>query len=137
MRLESKSSGADIWPSYDVVRNVKALCRPEKEAISINENVAEVKLQNLLNHIAKRILEMQVKVVVHTARQYNCTEIEAVLTCSWGFDGSSGHSAYHQKYKEAANISDENLFVTTLIPLRSYQLQRGLFYGIIELFNLE
>lgn len=38
-------------------------CRPEKETISINENVAEVKLQNLLNHTAKRILEMQAKVV--------------------------------------------------------------------------
>lgn len=118
MRLESKFSGADIWPSYDILRNVKALCRSEKEAILINENVAEVKLQNLLNHTAKRISEMQAKVVVHTARQYNCTEIEPVLTCSWGFDSSTGHSAYQQKYKEATNISDENLFVTTLISLR-------------------
>lgn len=118
MRLESKSSGADIWPSYDAVRNVKALCRPEKETILINENVVEVKLQNLLNHTAKRILNLQAEVVVHTARQYNCTEIEAVLTCSWGFDGSTGHSTYQQKYKESANISDESLFVTTLIPLR-------------------
>lgn len=56
MRLESKSSGADIWPSYDVVRNAKALCKPEKEAVLINESIAEVKLQNLLNHTALKEL---------------------------------------------------------------------------------
>jgi hypothetical protein len=48
------------------------------------------------------------------------TELEAVLICSWGFDGSSGHSAYKQRYSDMSmsNINDENLFATTLIPLR-------------------
>lgn len=56
MRLESKSCGADIWPIYNDVRAVKKKCRPPKETISIHENVAEVAVQPLLNHTAKRII---------------------------------------------------------------------------------
>lgn len=45
--------------------------------------------------------------------------VEAALICFWGFDGSSRHSAYKQKFNKInANVSDENLFATTLIPLR-------------------
>lgn len=47
------------------------------------------------------------------------TEIKAELLCSWGFDGSSGHSAYKQCYHgEETPATDENLFATTLSPLR-------------------
>jgi len=48
------------------------------------------------------------------------TELEAILICSWGFDGSSGHSAYKQRYSDmsVSNTNDENIFATTLIPLR-------------------
>ncbi|CAL1688643.1 unnamed protein product [Lasius platythorax] len=42
IRLASKYSGADIWPPYNNVRDIKAQCRPPKEAITICENVAEV-----------------------------------------------------------------------------------------------
>lgn len=47
--------------------------------------------------------------------------IRKLFICSWGFDGSSGHSAYKQSYastSENVHSSDEHLFVTTLIPLR-------------------
>lgn len=48
------------------------------------------------------------------------TEVDVVLTCSWGFDGSTGHSTYKQRYQneQAKAVNDESLFVTTLIPLR-------------------
>ncbi|KMQ87394.1 dna-mediated transposase [Lasius niger] len=118
MRLESKSCGADIWPIYNDVRKVKEKCRPPKETISIHENVAEVAVQPLLNHTAKRIINMQAAVILQTLRRTDCMEVDTVLTCTWGFDGSTGHSAYQQRWQNKENMSDESLFATTLIPLR-------------------
>lgn len=118
MRLESKSCGADIWPIYNDVRKVKEKCRPPKETISIRENVAEVAVQPLLNHTAKRIINMQAAVILQTLRRTDCMEVDTVLTCTWGFDESTGHSAYQQRWQNKENMSDESLFATTLIPLR-------------------
>jgi len=121
MRLEAKRSGADIWPSYNKVREVKSQCRPPKEEISISEKKAEVSLQSLLNHTVNRIVQLQKEVIIHNMMVTGDKETEAVLMCSWGFDGSSGHSAYKQSYKSVTdntNLNDQNLFVTTLIPLR-------------------
>ncbi|XP_011872388.1 PREDICTED: uncharacterized protein LOC105564550 [Vollenhovia emeryi] len=121
MRLQSKSSGADIWPPYDKIREAKAQLRPPKETIFIDECVAKVPLQALLNHTAERLVLLQKEVVLHALNISNLTEIAIVLSCSWGFDGSSGFSSYKQQYKgehKNENVSDENLFATTLIPLR-------------------
>lgn len=121
MRLESKASRADIWPPYNEVREAKAQLRPPKETIFIDDCVAKVPLQALLNHTAERLVLLQKEVILHALNISNLTEIEIVLSCSWGFDGSSGFSSYKQQYKgeqKNENVSDENLFATTLIPLR-------------------
>ncbi|XP_026828955.1 uncharacterized protein LOC109611090 [Ooceraea biroi] len=118
IRLASKSSGTDIWPSYNNVRDIKAQCRPSKEAITICENVAEVSVQALLNHTVKRIVDLQTELILATLQKSDCTEIEAVFICSWGFDGSTGHSMYQQRYQDAEDANDESLFATTLIPLQ-------------------
>lgn len=94
MRLQSKSSGADIWSIYDEIREAKAQLRPPKETIFIDECVAKVPLQALLNHTAERLVLLQKEVVLHALNISNLTEIEIVLSCSWGFDGSSGFSSY-------------------------------------------
>lgn len=120
-RLESISSGADIWPCYNIVREVKSQCRPLKEDILIQESKAEVSLQSLLNHTVRRIVKMQSEVIIQYMKNVNVTDTEAVFMCSWGFDGSSGYSAYKQSYasiSENVHSNDENLFVTALIPLR-------------------
>lgn len=44
MRLASKSSGADIWPPYNNVREAKTYLRPPKETIIVSDYVAEVPL---------------------------------------------------------------------------------------------
>lgn len=123
MRLETKSSGADIWPIYDEVRKIKSQCRPPKEHISISENKVEVSLQALLHHTTSRIVELQKEVILHHMLIEESTEMEAVLICSWGFDGSSGHSGYKQRYQSLPDenltkLTDENLFATTIIPQR-------------------
>lgn len=120
MRLLVKRQGADIFPMYDSVRNAKAFCRPPEAALSITECEAKVSLQSLLDHTAKRIFDLQKDVLLQYVQQFtDNTDLETVLICSWGFDGSSGHSPYKQKYRDAKlDRSDENLFATTLIPLR-------------------
>lgn len=47
----------------------------------------------------------------------NVQQLECVLEGSWGFDASSGQSAYKQGFTSATE-NDENLFVTTFIPLK-------------------
>lgn len=121
IRLESKKCGADIWPSYNCIREVKSQCRPPKEKISISEKKAEVTLQALLNHTSSRIVESQRKVIIQHMQNSGTLEMELLLMCSWGMDGSTGHSPYKQSFKSVEDnesLSDRSLFVTSLIPLR-------------------
>lgn len=121
MRLESKSSNADIWSSYNEVRAAKTQLRSLKETIFIDDCVTKVSLQALLNHTAERLVLLQKEVVLHALNISNLAEIEIVLSCSGKFIGNSGFSSYKQQYTNEHkdnNVSDENLFATTLIPLR-------------------
>ena len=98
MRLLVKSRGADIFPSYNDVLAAKSKCRPNQQYITISDNSAEVSLQGLLDHTTERIFQLQEKPILQFIEQSKAKDIETVLICSWGFDGSSGHSAYKQKY---------------------------------------
>lgn len=121
IRRECLMSGANIWPAYDKLRETKSLLRPSKDTIVINEHIAQVSLQSLLNHTSKRIVEMQEEILFRIMDTCKLTEVGLVLTCSWGFDGSSGHSRYKQRFKNSSDgndFSDENIFATTLIPLQ-------------------
>lgn len=120
MRLLVKGQGADIFPAYEHVRASKELCRPSKNFINITETNVKVCLQAFLNHTAKRIIDLQSDVILHYyQKNQSKSEIEAVLICFWGFDGSTGHSSYKQQYQSTSeNVNDEHLFATTLIPLR-------------------
>lgn len=123
MRLASKSSGADIWPIYNHVREVKAHCRPSKEDITISETEATVSLQSILRHTADRVVQLQKDVIIEAAHNSNSKVLEAVFIFSWGFDGTTGHSSYQQRFASekvdcTTHITDESLFVTTCNPLR-------------------
>ncbi|EFN84693.1 hypothetical protein EAI_03529, partial [Harpegnathos saltator] len=83
------SRNDNVFPSYNKVAAINTA-----ESVSISDTYAEISLQALLNYTAQRIVNMQADVVLHYARTTNSTEVETVLICSWGFDGSSGHSAY-------------------------------------------
>ena len=84
----NNAHGCDIYPGYDEVRNTKLQCRPL--GITIEENIAYVPLQNLLNHTTKRIWEMQ------KHDEINNSSIHSTLLFSYGFDGSTGQSFYKQ-----------------------------------------
>jgi len=105
-----KSREADIFPTYAAIAAAKAKCRPPKEVFKITDNVAEVPLQSLLNHTAERIVQLQKDIIIGSMEYSKTTELEAILICSWGFDRSSGHSAYKQRYSDmsVSNTNDEN-----------------------------
>ena len=48
IRFQSKEKGADIWPPYHQVQEVKTQCRPD--SIEVADHSAFVPLQELLNH---------------------------------------------------------------------------------------
>lgn len=97
------------------------MCRPPKEAVSVQQDKVEVALQALLNHTSERLIDLQQSVILQYVNSTESSLIETMLLCSWGFDGSSGHSQYKQNFKSTesdSNLTDANLFATTLIPLR-------------------
>lgn len=57
IKSKCKSAGVDLWPCYKVVASKKRECRPD--GIVISDFTAQVPLQNLLNHTAKRLVESQ------------------------------------------------------------------------------
>ncbi|XP_033248121.1 uncharacterized protein LOC117188397 [Drosophila miranda] len=113
-RLLNKRHNCDIYPSYNKVMEAKLQCRPK--CIEVMETTARVPLQNLLDHTAHRIIKLQSDVF----KQFpDASEIK--LICSYGFDGSTGHSIYKQKFLTeipGSQLSDHSLFVTSVIPIQ-------------------
>ena len=65
-RLSAKIQGADIYPTYKV-RSAKEDCYPADIRVEENGMRAEVGLQSLLDHTAKRIVQLQENVIRQTA----------------------------------------------------------------------
>ncbi|XP_050498858.1 uncharacterized protein LOC126879708 [Diabrotica virgifera virgifera] len=40
------------------------------------------------------------------------------MTYKWGFDGSSNHSMYKQKFQESCDLVDSDLLLTSIVPLK-------------------
>lgn len=115
----SKEHGCDIYPSYSKIVESKLKCRPN--GILCSETKVQVSLQNVLDHTAYRILTMQEDVFESFADVTHCK-----LIFSYGFDGSTGHSLYKQRFElDDSSALDNSLFVTTIIPLKLIdELQR-------------
>ena len=92
--LEAKERAADIYPSYNSVRNAKKKCYPPSATISVSEKLSKVSLQGLLNHTAQRICEYSTDVldsIPEDARK------NLVLISKWGCDGSGNQANYKQR----------------------------------------
>lgn len=108
-----RSYANDRFPSYKEVQREKKHSYPHN--ISVAEDKAEVPLQDLLDHTTESIITIQQDV-------FNCissTNNELTLISKWGFDGSSGHSQYNQKFHDEAGSQDDKfVFITCLVPLQ-------------------
>ena len=113
IRLQAKTKGCNIYPSYNKVRAAKEHCY--LDSIIVTEDECEVKRQQLLDHTAILLLLAQQEVV--TAAVLAGETSNLVLVSKWRCDGSTGHSQYKQK-RSAESFSDADLFLSSLVPLQ-------------------
>ncbi|KAK2577877.1 hypothetical protein KPH14_006421 [Odynerus spinipes] len=78
----------DMLPSYYSLKSTEKLLLPS--CISTSDIHAEVSYEEIMKKTVQSIIKI--------------TEIDAprpvTLICKWGFDGSSGHSMYKQKFNQ-------------------------------------
>lgn len=103
----------DIFPSYKEVQAEKLNSYPKD--VKITETEAEVPLQCLLDHTVIRLLHTQ-KSVFEAHPEYFFDKI--TLYSKWGFDGSSSHTQYKQKFLSETSDDKYIMFLTCLVPLR-------------------
>lgn len=107
-------------PPYHLVEKQKKACYPEEE-LNVTQRLASVSLASLLKHTTSRIIKLQEEpdnLLSTYAQTKNLASLDLNFYYSWGFDGSSGHSAYKQGWDDDEVASDQSLFATTIIPLR-------------------
>ncbi|EFN60836.1 hypothetical protein EAG_00223, partial [Camponotus floridanus] len=86
IRVSAKNRNCDIYPPYESIIEAKQICYPSN--MQISEHRCEIPLQNLLDHTALRILQIdKIKKL-----EENMDNFEILY--KWGCDGSSGHSQY-------------------------------------------
>lgn len=113
IRLQAKSKNADIFVPYFNLEEAKKECYPPAEAITITEKSARIKLQDLLDHTASRLLQVfDVKESILTENVKSLT-----LVLKYGCDGASDQSKYKQKLPENMK-TDESIFMISMVPIK-------------------
>lgn len=114
IRNLAKSRNADIFPPYHKVVDAKKQCYPDPSSIQVTENSASIKLQALLDHTSRRLLE-----------SFSVDEImklptNLTLLTKYGCDGASGQGRYKQSIKALTENSadDSKVFMSSLVPVR-------------------
>lgn len=82
----------------------------------MTQSRAEIELQAILNKTAERLVEAQREVVTSVLPNLKPNP-SFTLISKWGCDGSTGHSAYKQRFENSED-TDEFLFVYSFVPLR-------------------
>ncbi|KAH9632262.1 hypothetical protein HF086_002897 [Spodoptera exigua] len=108
--------GHHVFPSYECIVKAKKGCYPSEEHIVVTQSRAEIELQAILNKTAERLIEAQREVVTSVLPNISPNS-SFTLISKWGCDGSSGHSAYKQRFENSED-TDEFLFVYSFVPLR-------------------
>lgn len=115
LRLTCKAKKANIFPSYNHIANAKIACYPKN--IHVNQSVAEIPLQSLLNHTAERVVILNKEEVGKMKPERGRLKLNLVL--KWGYDSSSGTSEWRQRFLSDSmrDGSDADLFCVSLVPL--------------------
>lgn len=109
-----RMSSPDRYPSYKVLQLEKKKCYPNKCDVKLSDTSVEVKTQAILDLTVERLFKVLNNVVEplgHENLKNMC------LISKWGFDGSSGHSAYKQAF-HGPEASDSAVFITSFVPIR-------------------
>lgn len=111
MRQGAIDHNCNIYPNYEAVTQSKKKCYPEN--MSITEASAEISLQALLDHTAKRLFQSLNSVISSLAE--NQLENLCMVT-KWGCDGTSGQAEYKQLFQNES-VSDESIFLISIVPI--------------------
>lgn len=113
IRNLSKSRNADIYPPYYKMLEAKKLCYPDATSIEIDESSASIKLQALLDHTSKRLLQSL------SDDEILKLPTNLMLFTKYGCDGARLNQ-YKQPIKSDTEdiVDDSKLFMSSLVPLR-------------------
>lgn len=111
-KTTARCNAPQIYPSYKKLLNARKKCLPDRNTIEITEILAEVPLQELLDHTAQRILSLDIDGLDEIP-----LSADLELLCKWGFDGSSDHHNYKQKFVDD-EADDSSIFITSMVPLQ-------------------
>jgi hypothetical protein len=98
----------DMFPSYYTLKKFRNQRLPSD--VNVSDSHAQVNLQQLCIKTAEVIMADCVD------KQSITNSSSIKLLCKWGFDGSSGHSLYKQKFGSPEQ-TDEYVFLMALVPL--------------------
>jgi hypothetical protein len=116
MRNESKSRGADLYPTYDEILKAKAECRPEE--ISVSETLVEVSYKSLIRHTTQRIFKIPNPTLNKILKETQGNSTDWTIRFNTGFDGATGYSRYDQKFQtNSENQYEDGLISVVLTPL--------------------
>jgi hypothetical protein len=107
----AKQQKPNTCPSHNNITEAKQRCYSSKESFT----VTEVKLQDHLDHTVLRIVQTYEVVLARVAGR-NIQKI--LLVFRWGFDGSTGHSEFKQRF--SGDYSNSDLFQTSLVPVQVF-----------------
>jgi hypothetical protein len=94
---------------------VKQRCYPTEESFTVTDTLAEVKLQDLLDHTILRIVQAHEIILTKVAGE---NIQKTVLVSKWGSDGSTGHGEYKQMFY--GEYSDSDFFLTSLVLIQLF-----------------
>jgi hypothetical protein len=114
LKKSVNDTGSNIFPSYYQVQHAKQECYPPKDAITVTETSAKIKLQALLDITTRRIM---MPIVIDS----DCKEL--TLISKWGFDGASNQANYKQKIQSDDETlknqpDDSSIFMGSLVPIK-------------------
>ena len=114
------SCGVRVMPSYQKSVKIKEDCRPDR-GIEITESGGRAEIQPLLQKTLERIVLSKTDIIDENFQ--NTTRKNCTFTCSVGFDSSTGHSLWHQKYYHDQHLNeierpDNSVIFACLNPLK-------------------
>lgn len=100
-------------PCYSLLQQHKRTRYPPQDSFTITETSAEIRLQDLINHTAQRLLK-HLEDVLSTLSDTEGSSL--TMICKWGCDGSQ-QAQFKQRFENDGD-SDAHMFQSSFVPLR-------------------
>ena len=102
-RVGAKKRKADMYPSYEKIREAKRQCYPDPLLVltTVSETKVKVPLQRLLDHTAERIF----KVLESKNKSIESGDFNMIAT-GGGEDGTSDQARYGQSFASQPSTTD-------------------------------